>query len=938
MLPLLAQQNSDLLSALERVLIRNYTGAGEAYPSILEENDQQARRRHFSSASTSSMQDIQSNTSRNSAESENRIPLEQVVTAYKLEDGKPYFTTEVVYLDEETNAVGSIQLMLHAPEEADIWISSIRGAAQKARLLMKEPYPERIVRHLVDVLEKVNDYDPRRCNIFRVVRRAPLVKGGRQSSDDLQKLGASVYYLVVGVNRLHLIPPPAFTPHGGLIGTKLKTSSHGLVALVGMNVKDSDDRFELQFRLPMKERESFELAASATFDIASYIFRALRYLKPLSTDYNLKFTGPIHCQDAAEALADSEESEIEREAELGWFDRTLTAYCVAYACDPTNIRYSVDYHAEDAPEFRLLPPARTRSYTARELLAVMRALRYNTSFCSLSFRGIDLHFIHGLNDPFGGEYIAWFNLDNVRIDKFWDQKPNHMSLLYQETQALALLCRTVRRMDFSNCLPRRRVRDTFDAEGKLDFDKDPGCEIIAGIFIVARSRMTSVTWIDLSGIELGETDLEAMRAALCDTRAHFRAVECSRCGLTDSGIVKFLRLLEKQSRHIECLNISDNPGRLHLGRFQTSLSHFTKLRKLNLSRMAKTPGEETFFAPEVVKHWRLEELSLSGISLNAATIKSISDYLRDDMSDNLRILNLDRCNLNGRQVGSLMRSIPRVPGKARELRLDVSNNGLEQGVDIIIGAIRDNDTPAHLIMRMIEFAKETHFKQLLDALCVNNTIRCLDISQASLPYDAGTETCDSLKSLFIKNRTLQELDISGEQAHLEVIRFGIGLNQALTGLEHNTALKVLRIEYQNLGFEGANTLASVIRENKTLTHIHRAHNDIGLQAFTSLVNAMASNYTVIELPFMTEDQEGSIKRMKASMAGSVQTQNSVRRIGSALRVTSHSHQAQEMTQQDVVTAGELLANQWESLNEKLTLFLNRNRAGYGPEDVRFPEL
>lgn len=66
-----------------------------------------------------------------------------------------------------------------------------------------------------------------------------------------------------------------------------------------------------------------------------------------------------------------------------------------------------------------------------------------------------------------------------------------------------------------------------------------------------------------------------------------------------------------------------------------------------------------------------------------------------------------------------------------------------------------------------------------------------------------------------------------------------------------------------------------------------------------------------------------------------QTQNSVRRIGSALRVTSHGHPAQEMTQQDVVTAGELLENQWESLNEKLTLFLNRNGAGYGPEFVSF---
>jgi hypothetical protein len=51
--------------------------------------------------------------------------------------------------------------------------------------------------------------------------------------------------------------------------------------------------------------------------------------------------------------------------------------------------------------------------------------------------------------------------------------------------------------------------------------------------------------------------------------------------------------------------------------------------------------------------------------------------------------------------------------------------------------------------------------------------------------------------MFAENKTLEVLDISGEHAHLEVARFGIGLNHALTGLKKNTALKVLRIEYQN---------------------------------------------------------------------------------------------------------------------------------------------
>jgi hypothetical protein len=32
--------------------------------------------------------------------------LGQIVTVYKVEDGRPFFTTEVVYLDEDYHGVG----------------------------------------------------------------------------------------------------------------------------------------------------------------------------------------------------------------------------------------------------------------------------------------------------------------------------------------------------------------------------------------------------------------------------------------------------------------------------------------------------------------------------------------------------------------------------------------------------------------------------------------------------------------------------------------------------------------------------------------------------------------------------------------------------------------------------------------------------------------
>ena len=304
---------------------------------------------------------------------------------------------------------------------------------------------------------------------------------------------------------------------------------------------------------------------------------------------------------------------------------------------------------------------------------------------------------------------------------------------------------------------------------------------------------------------------------------------------------------------------------------------------------------------------------------------------------------MDQCNLNGSHVALLMRAMTRNPGGARDLQLHVSANRLEKGVQDIVNAIQENHTPSHLVVRMIEFAKEDHFKQLLQALRTNTTIRSLDISKASLPYDAGPETCEALRLVFAENTTLEELDISGEQAHLEVTRFGIGLNHALTGLKKNNTLKVLRIEYQNLGLEGANTLSSVLEENSSLTHIHCEHNDISLQGFTILVNSLAKNYTVLEVPFMLDDQSESIKRMNKNIRDSSRTATAEKNHQkSSMRKTLTSFgvskpQKPDVTPQDVDEVVRVLGEKWETEMRRMAMFLERNMniaagvEGYGPD-------
>ena len=245
------RKKKEYLVLTETHLIRykSQSRASEVFSSINPVLGRSGTTRHPSTASIGSLQDLQSLTSHTSLEGENAIPLRQVVAAYKVEDGRPFFTTEVVYLDEEANSVGSVQLMLNDPKEADLWHTSLRAAAQRARLIASQPYPERVVLYLVNLLETSLDYDESHFQIFRVVRRAPAKSNGRSSSDDLAKLGSSVSYMVVGINKIHLISLPDFsnTPQR-ILDAKANKSSFGLVTLVSMEVQHADDTFQLGFR------------------------------------------------------------------------------------------------------------------------------------------------------------------------------------------------------------------------------------------------------------------------------------------------------------------------------------------------------------------------------------------------------------------------------------------------------------------------------------------------------------------------------------------------------------------------------------------------------------------------------------------------------------------------------------------------------------------
>lgn len=592
------------------IRFKSHARAAEVFSSIPNQFGRNHNSRHPSSTSIGSLHEVQSITSHSSAEVESRIPLQQIITIYKVEDGRPYFTLEVVYLDEEVHGAGSLQLILQDPKEADLWHTSIRGAAMKARLLMTEPYPERVIRYLVAAVEAENDYSPLCFHVFRVVKRLSAFKGLRASQDDLQKIGHSVYYLVVGMNLIHLIPLPDFhSPSELALNQRKSRMSFGIVSLVKVWVNYDDDRFQLEYRIPTKAAEILELASSGNPDIGYAALNVHHYLKPQWLDAAYNYRGP-------RPIVNIPDFSTHNDQDFGCFDRTLCAYLMAYGCDPSNIQYTVDFEAELAPEFRLCKPLNKKKYSDLELLSVFRALRYNESFRSISFKGINLQDLQAGYDYAGFEHMATTTRLGIDVKTYMSIDPTKKSLLYGEIQALILKSYKLEKLDFADCLPRRNPTDSFDEiEEEPLGEWDPGCEVITSLMPMGRADLPSVTWLVLNGITLGDVDIEYMRASLQKPQSKFRAVEMSRCKLDDRLIMQVITNMERQYATMEVIDISRNPGRIDLESFQSSMTHYTKLRIINLSRTFWTNSEESMFVPKVMLTWKLEQLHLDGISV-----------------------------------------------------------------------------------------------------------------------------------------------------------------------------------------------------------------------------------------------------------------------------------------------------------------------------------
>ncbi|KAF7507044.1 hypothetical protein GJ744_010972 [Endocarpon pusillum] len=916
------RKRSHYLVLTETHLLRfkGQTKAAEMYPVIPVSMGRSSGHRQ-SMGSFGSNSDAQSSIMSDIVDG---IALNQIIATSKLDDGRPYFSIEVSHLEDATNRASSMSMQLNDPREADLWLLAIRNAAAKARNKHGYDFPPAMLAYIARALEHYRDYDPRHFQLFRVVQRTANKSVSRSSTDDLAKLNSSTCYLAVGINSVHLVPLKRSIDRSSTSSLQdlEAPTSFGITTLSSMSLQPGDDTFQLTFRVPLQSTFTLFLASAKAKEIVLWIKNRAEYLRPEWVHQPFAFFAPAELDDD---MALSESSEDEHK----FFDRTLIAYCAGFNVDVSRICYSVDYRCEDAPCFRLLKPFGP-CYNALELLAVIRALRYNESFTSISFAGINLDVLQGIYDLYGVDFDALYTRSGVATNL-----PNQeeLPLLSQEIRALALKSRRLRRLDFSYCLTRRQRSGT-DIDTKA-------CGIPEALVPLCKKTLTNVDWLVLNGIRLGDSDLDYLVDAASQRVCHLRALEIGNCGLSVHDIDVLLSTLAVQESTMEVIDISGVQGRFSPELFQRQIGYFGHIRKLNLTRVQKTAGPEPLVAPETLLTWRLEELQLSQTVVNQETVDSIAAYLASSKSDSLHELGLDQCGLTGKDLAIFFSAMSRDRGPPRDMHVSASENRLKAGYQFLFDIIGQNKTPTHLTMRMIEFEKEHHFRQLIQALQKNTALKVLDISKASLPYDAGEETCKELQKMFEQNSSLEELDISGEQAHLDSARFGIGLNLALTGLKKNNTLRMLKIEHQNLGMQGANTLAEVLEANNSLVEIHCENNDINLQSFTVLVNGLQKNTSVTYMPSMARDREKSLEKVKREIQAMNKSAELVSPSGSSsikrtfTGVMSGRGNRPSMTQtsvnptpayteQDVKAAVDALHEKWNAEVARMQGYLARN--------------
>ncbi|GKT46647.1 uncharacterized protein ColSpa_06828 [Colletotrichum spaethianum] len=825
------------------------------------------------------------------------IPLCRIVNIFNEEGVSPHFGLDVWW--SETSPLVSwacTKLFFGMPAERDDWMSEIRHAIRESA--GSSTVPKGLIASNVEsaIYAIVAREEPscRGCplDIFPVVQRTTLLSSKAENIENAKKSrDGSSYYLLLGQNKCYLVRVARTSVYKAPQDIDISTVVFGLTSLVRLKATmvPHEERFVLGFRLPCENEKRLELASRWYREIVMTFMKADRAVKP---------AWPQHMQrDIFDIRGLTAQLLLPSGQDYGGLKRTLEAYCATFQCKAPE--WTVNWKCErreHCPEFRLLPAKESGGYSALQLLAVFKALRFNDYFKALSFHDVDFSPLCGLTDvPGWDESVADVNRDGVVIDGVHRDILKSAPLLSQEIHAVAFTSGSVRKIDLTNVLASRNIVGV--SRARAGSKKEP--EVVRPILLLLRTGCIPCDTLLVGG--------NPLTAAEVDDLDLLKELDISRCNLDERSLEEIWDALPSQGYKMEALNTSRNIGHVDHMVVKNNLSHFVCLRKLGMAGNCLSQFRDPIFFDETIMQWGLEELDLSNINCPEA------NYLRR--------LDLNNCGMTGTQIAELFRSM----GQGRVMTCSISGNYLETGTEALSAAIADNFGPTSLFMDMIEFQNEENYIKIIKALSLNRTIRLLSLVGTSTPGQVSEEACMAVSDFFATNQSVQYLDFSGFSAKLDEGQLGLGFSRSLSGLAENTALRHLRVRNQKLNLN-IGDLAHAIHLNQTLSTLDVQENNFNLSNLSHMVKSLDQNSSIQEFcPFSRSELNAAVKSsvQNVGMPTSQPSTARARRASKVLSKATFENFAMEMDKNNALMQN--LKDEWSVKTAQIDHVLERNR-------------
>lgn len=367
---------------------------------------------------------------------------------------------------------------------------------------------------------------------------------------------------------------------------------------------------------------------------------------------------------------------------------------------------------------------------------------------------------------------------------------------------------------------------------------------------------SKLTDLDLSNNLLEDRGVAALSAALAKLPRGLRYINLSRTGMTAKGAGKLAEALSANGQCVSTLRVLNLSGNSLKGDEMQHLQMF--LAKPNVLEELDVSGGgaalEQLISPMAsgcIKH--LRALKVSGNPYTVKKSKEPPPYWKQFFStaQSLDVICLSNTSLPPTALKALLLGLSinsSAAAASATISLDVSYNGLGfEGANIISACVQVLKNIGSL--DLTNNGLEDGLTEMLASFTMNSSVRHLAIGQnfAFVKSKHMASTLDALVQVMQSDHSvLESLSVSNS-------RLGPDTSRIINALGSNMTIKKIDLSGNDMGDDCAKMLAKALSINACLTSLSFDRNNLTATGLSDIANAIQRNLCVKDVPLPLDD-------------------------------------------------------------------------------------